>query len=350
MKDKKYYTLYNQIRNHIIVGKYSAGEKLPSKRTMADLFGCSVITVAAAYELLEQEGYISARQRSGYYVCRIEGAIANEESKPALIRHLPADAPDSNDGLEHSLWFKTVRKVMSERGGELFTKSPNKGCAVLRNAISDYLNRYRGMLAQPEQIIIGSGAEQLYETVIKILGREKVYAVEDPCYEQIREVYSGLDVKLCPLTMGPDGILSREFAQKGFDVLHVTPFNSYPSGITASISKRWEYLSWAEKSRGYIVEDDFASEFFLPGHPIQSLYSLDVNNSVIYINTFSKSLSPSMRMGYMILPAKLLDAYERKLGAYSCSVPTFEQYVLAEFISGGHFERHLNRVRRRMKE
>jgi len=350
MKEKKYYALYNLLRKAILSREYKAGEKLPSKRTMADLSGCSVITVATAYELLEQEGYISGRERSGYYVCRIDAAVVDEDGELPLIEHLPADMPDSNDELEHALWFKTVRKVMSEKGGELFIKSPNKGCAVLRNAISDYLYRYRGMLAQPQQIIIGSGAEQLYESVIKILGREKIYGIENPCYEQIKAVYRGSDVQLCPLDMGKDGILTEQLSQKQFDVLHVTPFNSYPSGITASISKRWEYLGWAARNEGYIVEDDFASEFFLPGHPIQSLYSLDVNASVIYINTFSKSLSPSMRMGYMILPPELLDSYEEKLGAYSCSVPTFEQYVLAEFISGGHFERHLNRVRRRMKE
>jgi len=350
MSEKKYYALYKQLRKAILNREYSAGEKLPSKRTMADLSGCSVISVAAAYGLLEQEGYIKAVERSGYYVCRIDAAIPDVMGQTALIEHLPPDNSDFNDGLEHSLWFKTVRKVMSERGGELFIKSPNKGCAVLRNAISDYLYRYRGMLAQPGQIIIGSGAEQLYESVIKILGRDKVYAVENPCYEQIRAVYTGYGVQLCPLDMGRDGILSQQLDQKKFDVLHVTPFNSYPSGITASISKRGEYLSWAAKNDGYIVEDDFASEFFLPGHPIQSLYSLDVSGSVIYINTFSKSLSPSMRMGYMILPPELLESYEEKLGGYSCSVPTFEQYVLAEFISGGHFERHLNRVRRRMKE
>lgn len=350
MSEKKYYSLYKQLRKGILNREYSAGEKLPSKRTMADLSGCSVISVAAAYGLLEQEGYIKAVERSGYYVCRIDAAIPDELGETVLIEHLPPDTSDFNDGLEHSIWFKTVRKVMSEREGELFIKSPNKGCAVLRNAISDYLYRYRGMLAQPEQIIIGSGAEQLYESVIKILGRDKVYAVENPCYEQIMAVYTGSGVQLCPLDMGEDGILSQQLSQKNFNVLHVTPFNSYPSGITASISKRVEYLSWAAQNGGYIVEDDFASEFFLPGHPIQSLYSLDTNSSVIYINTFSKSLSPSMRMGYMILPFELLDAYEKNMGAYSCSVPTFEQYVLAEFISGGHFERHLNRVRRRMKE
>ena len=348
--DKKYYELYEQLRRAILSGDYAAGSKLPSKRSMADRSGCSVVTVVSAYALLEQEGYIISRQRSGYYVCRIDApADAAREELPS-IEHLNTSEQEAAEPLEYSLWFKTVRKVMAERGQELFARSPNKGCAVLRNAIADYLWRYRGMLAQPRQIIIGSGAEQLYESVIKLLGREKVYAIEDPCYEKIRAVYMGEGATICPLSMGPDGIASEKLRTERFDVLHVTPFNSYPSGITAGISKRCEYLSWAEKSGGYIVEDDFASEFFLPGHPIRSLYSLDSSSSVIYINTFSKSLSPSMRMGYMILPEALLPVYEEKLGAFSCTVPVFEQYVLAEFISTGCFERHLNRVRRRMKE
>lgn len=349
MNEKKYYSLYKRLAEAIVQQEYSPGEKLPSKRTMADLTGSSVVTVASAYALLEQEGYITARQRSGYYVCRIEPITRPDAGQHADIEYLAPDNMEQSDELERSLWYKTVRKVISERGSELFYKAPGMGCAVLRNAIADYLRRYRGMHAQPACIIIGSGAEQLYESVIKMLGRDKVYGIEDPCYEQIRAVYRGEGASVCPLQMGYDGILSPELREKSFDVLHVTPFNSFPSGITASISKRWEYLAWAEEREGYIVEDDFDSEFFLPGHPIQSLYSLDSRGSVIYINTFSKSLSPSMRVGYMILPQKLMDVYEEKLGAYSCSVPVFEQYVLAEFISSGNFERHLNRVRRKMK-
>lgn len=348
--DKKYYAIYEQLRRAILDGDYAAGAKLPSKRSMADRCGCSVVTVASAYALLEQEGYILSRQRSGYYVCRIDAPAAVEREALPRIEHLSTDEHERAEPLEYSLWFKTVRKVMAERGQEIFTPSPNMGCAVLRNAIADYLWRYRGMLAQPRQIIIGSGAEQLYESVIKLLGRDKIYGIEKPCYEQIMAVYTGAGARICRLDMGSDGIVSEKLRQERFDVLHVTPFNSFPSGITAGISKRYEYLSWAEKNGGYIIEDDFASEFFLPGNPIRSLYSLDNNNSVIYINTFSKSLSPSMRMGYMILPEALLPVYGQKLGAYSCTVPVFEQYVLAEFISNGYFERHLNRVRRRMKE
>ena len=205
------------------------------------------------------------------------------------------------------------------------------------------------MTADPHRIIIGSGSEQLYEIAVKLLGREKIYGIEDPSYEQIRAVYLGTGAKICPLKFCDDGIDTSELFNKSFDVLHVTPFHSYPSGITTPISKRYEYLKWAQMNNSYIIEDDFDSEFFIPGHPIESLYSLDNSNSVIYINTFSKSLSPSMRMGYMILPDALLPTYDEILGKFSCSVPVLDQYVLAEFISSGGFERHLNRMRRKIK-
>ena len=249
---------------------------------------------------------------------------------------------------EYSLWFKTIRHVISERGEELFVKSPSAGCPILRNAIADYLYRYRGMIAYPHAIIIGSGAEQLYEIAIKILGRDKIYGIEAPSYSQIRAVYLGEGASICPLTFGTDGIESADLFSKTFDVLHVTPFHSYPSGITTPISKRYEYLRWAQTNKSYIIEDDFDSEFFIPGHPIEPLYTLDKTHSIIYINTFSKSLSPSMRMGYMILPESLLPIYEERLGNFSCSVPVLDQYVLAEFINSGSFERHLNRVRRKI--
>ena len=351
MKNKKYLALYRNIKNKIILGEYKPGEKLPSKRTAADLNGCSVITVEKAYEILADEGYVIPVERSGYFVCELDVFTAGKKgaSNQAILHIDEKERGFAASDFEYSLWFKTVRKVISEKGDKLFIKSPGEGCAVLRNAIADYLLRYRGMLAQPRQIIIGSGAEQLYETVVKILGRDKVYGIEDPSYEQIEAVYRGEDADIVKLKMGKDGIESQVLNKADIDVLHVTPFRSYPTDITTSINKRYEYLKWAEQGK-YIVEDDFNSEFFIPGQPIESLYSLDTRGSVIYINTFSKSLSPAMRMGYMILPENLLPVYNEKMSRFSCSVPVLDQYILAEFISSGNFERHLNRMRRKLKK
>lgn len=274
MKNKKYLSLYKIIKNKIISGEYKPGEKLPSKRTMADLNGCSVITAEKAYEILADEGYVVPVERSGYFVCELDvfAAEKTESLKQTLFHIDEKEKTFSSGDFEHSLWFKTVRKVISEKGDKLFIKSPGEGCAVLRNAIADYLLRYRGMLAQPRQIIIGSGAEQLYETVVKILGRDKIYGIEDPSYKQIEAVYRGEDAEIVKLKMGKDGIESSELGKTDMDVLHVTPFRSYPTDVTTSINKRYEYLKWAEQGK-YIVEDDFNSEFFIPGQPIESLYS-----------------------------------------------------------------------------
>ena len=348
--EKKYIRLYREIKEKIVTGEYRAEEKLPSKRMMADRFGCSAVTVETAYGMLQDEGYVVARERSGYYVCRIERLSCEKPQTETAIRYLEEPMGTEGGDFEFSVWFKTVRRVLTEQGSKLFEKAPSRGCAVLRNAIADYLLRYRGMRADPAKIIIGSGAEQLYETAIKLLGREKIVGIEQPCYEQIPSVYGGMGVEVCPLTMGQDGIDPRTLRNHRFDVLHVTPFHSYPSGVTTSAARRYDYLAWAEETENYILEDDFDSEFFLPGNPIESLYSMDRAERVIYVNTFSKSLSPSMRIGYMILPEGLNEVYEEKLGQFSCSVPVMDQYVLAEFISSGSFERHLNRMRRKMKE
>lgn len=349
--DKKYYNLYLQLKEKILCGELSAGDKLPSKRVMADKSGYSTVTVERAYAMLYDEGYIISRERSGYFVSRIDSFVHPKSTDIAPLPRLKEEhaLPKERD-FEYSLWFKTLRRVISERGEELFVRSPVKGCAILRNALSDYLYRYRGMSADPHRIIIGSGSEQLYEIAVKILGRDKIYGIEDPSYSQIKAVYLGAGANVRELKFGKEGIESAALLKNDFDVLHVTPFNSYPSGVTTSISKRYEYIKWAQQNQSYIIEDDFDSEFFMPGHPIRSLYSLDTEDKIIYINTFSKSLSPSMRMGYMILPAALMDEYEEKLGVFSCSVPVLDQYVLAEFISSGGFERHLNRMRRKMKK
>ena len=347
---KKYYALYRELKEKIRSGEYRAEEKLPSKRVMADLTGYSLVTVEAAYGMLEDEGYISARERSGYYVCRIDAPGAGDRSRErGGICHLAEEGESAAGEFEYSVWFKTVRRVLAEQGDRLFVKSPGKGCAILRNAIADYLLRYRGMTADPRRIVIGSGSEQLYETAVKLLGRDKTFGIEDPCYEQIPSVYEGMGVRVCRLPMGSDGIRGEALRGGGFDVLHVTPFHSYPSGVTTSIARRYEYLSWAERTGNYIVEDDFDSEFFIPGHPIESLYALASGQRVIYINTFSKSLSPAMRMGYMIRPEELIPVYDERLGRLSCSVPVLDQYILAEFIASGSFERHLNRMRRKMR-
>ena len=225
-------------------------------------------------------------------------------------------------------------------------RSPNTGCTILRETLCSYLARNRGIRVQPDQIIIGAGAEYLYGLVVELLGNGRVYGIEAPSYQKIEQVYRSRNVRVdyCPL--GKDGILSEALRSTNASVLHITPFRSFPSGVTATASKRREYLHWASEPDRFIVEDDYESEFSLLRKPEETLFAGTSRQNVIYLNTFSRTVSPSFRVGYMVIPRSLLPVFELRVGFYSCTVPTFEQYVLAELISGGDFERHINRIRR----
>lgn len=353
----KYYYLYTAIKEDILAGVIKKNEKLPSKRSLAEHLGISLITVETAYQMLREEGYLESRERSGYFVTELT-PIARTKKEKRTLRRLDEYESDKTLLKEEAaaagifpeqLYFKTIRSVLSEYGSRLLEKSPNEGCAILRNAIAEYLLRYRGIFAQPEQVVIGSGAEHLYNAVVRMFGNNIIYGLEDPSYSQIRKVYEGMGAHCEMLQMGTEGICSEALKKTSAKVLHVTPFHSYPSGVTATVRKRHEYLEWAARTEGIIIEDDFDSEFFMPGKPIDTLYMLDDAQSVIYMNTFSKSLSSSIRIGYMILPERWIETYKDSMGDFSCTVPVLDQYVLAEFIKRGYFEQHLNRVRKQRK-
>ena len=341
-----YLQLYHRLRSDIVSGAYPFGSRLPSKRQLAGDAGVSLVTVEHAYAILCDEGYVEARERSGHFAAYRAGDCfpgAGGSAAPARAAHAASAAEDA---FPFSVLAHTMRRVLSDYGESLLVKSPNNGCAALRQALADYLARSRGIRVRPSQIVIGSGAEYLYGLIVQLLGRERVYGVEEPSYEKIRRVYRANGVVCDPLRLGADGIRTGELARTKATVLHVTPFHSFPSGVTASAGKRAEYIRWAREREGYIVEDDFDSEFTLSSKAEDTVFSLEPERSVIYLNTFTKTVAPSMRVGYMVLPPALLDRFARTVGFYSCAVPLFEQYVLAELIRSGDFERHLNRVRR----
>ena len=188
------------------------------------------------------------------------------------------------------------------------------------------------------------------ERDVELLGRRRIFAIESPSYKKIEAVYKATEIsyELLPLTQ--TGIDSNALSTTSADVLHTTPYRSYPSGVTATASKRHEYIRWASKGGRYIIEDDFESEFSVFTKPTETLYALSEHDNVIYLNTFSKTISPSLRVGYMVIPKHLVGVYQKKLGFYSCTVPTFMQYVITELLDNGDFERHINRVRRKMRK
>ncbi len=359
--EEKYMQLYRKLREGILEGAWPQGSRLPSKRTLAAENGISVVTVEHALSLLCDEGYAESRERSGTYVIYRAGdlyALPDSPARTAAAAQQPQAQAFSSDPdpagdaplFPASVLARAMRKVMAAQGSRLLVKSPNSGLPALQEALSAYLARSRGIHVSSRQIIIGSGAEYLYGLVVQLLGRERLYALEDPSYEKIRRVYAMNGARTELLAMGNDGILSSALETSRAGVLHVTPYNSWPSGVTASASKRAEYIRWAESRGAHIVEDDYDSEFTLLSKPEDTLFSLEPTRSVLYLNTFSRTIAPSLRAGYLVLPPDLVPIYEEKTGFISCTVPVFEQYLLAELIGSGDFERHINRVRRQRRK
>ena len=317
-----YLQLYNMLRNDIVNGVYEFNSKLPSKRVLAEETGVSTITIEHAYALLCDEGYAEGRARSGYVVIfRPSDGFASATRQER--RHSSAfHAEHSNTDFPLSVLSKTMRRVLCDRGDLLLEKSPNLGCTELREAIRRYLARNRGISVETDQIIIGSGSEYLYGLIVELLGQKKIYGIETPSYKKIEEVYNAFGVTIEKLPLQNDGIESSALHQSKADILHISPYRSYPSGVSASASKRHEYIKWSSTNNRYIIEDDFESEFSISRKPEETLFSHSSQENVIYMNTFSKTISPSLRVGYMVLPTHLVSQFDEKLGFYSCTVPT----------------------------
>lgn len=355
-----YTSLYQNIRADIVSGVLSAGERLPSKRTLAAHLGVSVVTVESAYAQLIAEGYVEPRERSGVFVCTIgEGPLPSPKPVPARTA-VPERKPPlldlSGGGGEDipfpfSVWAKTMREVLAEQGKQLLQPVEFGGAAELRRAISMHLYQSRGLSVSPAQIIVGAGNEYFYGLIVQLLGRSLHYAVEDPGYRKISGIYAANDVALCHVPMDADGLSMTALRESGAAIAHISPAHHYPTGIVMPIRRRNELLAWAyERPERYILEDDYDSELRHTGKPVPPLFSLDTQQKVIYLSTFSQTIAPSLRIAYLCLPPQLLERLHEKLGFYSCTVPSFEQYTLARFISSGNYERHVNRLRKHFRE
>ena len=343
-----YEALYRCIRQDILSGSLAPGEKLPSKRALAQNLEVSKITVETAYSQLLAEGYIRSEEKRGYFVEAVERhaqpiprSLPREpERRQELLLDLTANGTEQ---FPFSVWSKLQREVMLDYGEKLLAPLPNQGIPELRQAISDHLAAFRGMHVDPENILIGAGTDFLYNLLIQLLGRDKTYAVEEPGYGKIRKVYAAAGVTCVSAPMDNRGVLPQSL--ENAHVLHCSPSHHFPSGLVTPVSRRLELLAWAKEGK-WIIEDDYDSEFRFDAHPKPAMQSLDFDGRVIYMNTFSKSLAPSIRISYMVLPGALMEEFKRRLGFYSCTVPSFEQYTLARFLSRGHFEKHINRMRK----
>lgn len=352
-----YEYLYKCIKDDILSFRLAPDEKLPSKRALAKNLNISTITVETAYGQLMAEGYIYSVAKSGFYVSHISTSerkdepfkpsteITEESKKDEFFADFVRNSA-ANDYFPFATWTKLMRETMSDEQKNLMVSSPSVGIYALREAIAEHLFQFRGMRVSADRIIIGAGTEYLYSLIIQLLGRDKRYAIEDPGYRKIYHIYKANEVNCVHVPLDESGVNVELLEKSSADVLHISPSHHFPTGIVTPISRRYELLSWASKSKNrYIIEDDYDSEFRLLGKPIPSLQSIDVLEKVIYINTFSKSLTPTIRISYMVLPENLMKKYNEKLSFYSCTVANFEQYTLASFIKKGYFEKHINRMR-----
>ncbi len=343
-----YEALYRRIRDDILSGALAAGEKLPSKRALAENLEISRITVEGAYSQLLAEGYIRSREKVGYFV---EGVERRRQSLPMTEASEAPTEPPRVDLTGHgspkfpfSVWSRLQRQVLLDQGEKLLLPPENQGCAVLREAIAQHLAQFRGMLVSPGQILVGAGTDFLYNLLIQLLGREKCYALEDPGYGKIRRIYAAGGVSCIGVPLDQQGVMpdSLENAQ----VLHISPSHHFPTGLVTTLERRKALLAWANAGPDrWIIEDDYDSEFRFHAHPLPAMQSLDPAR-VIYMNSFSKSLAPGIRVGFMVLPPALMTRFRQELGFYSCTVTGFEQYTLARFLGEGYFEKHINRMRK----
>ena len=347
-------SLYACIREDILSGRLSAGEKLPSKRALAEHLQVSKTTVENAYYQLTAEGYVCSAAKRGYFVEQVERRLPR--SAPVPVRKaeiLPPALTDLSRGsavpglFPFSVWAKLGRRVLSDRQEALLEPVPFQGTGALRLAIARYLGEERGLSIDPENMVIGAGSEYLYGLLVRFFGPELRYGVEDPGFPKIRKIYRANSAQCVPIPLDGKGVRMSSLEEAAVRVLHITPSHSYPSGQVTPLQRRQELLAWAEEGPGrYIIEDDYDCEFRFEGRPIPPLLSIDGGHRVIYLNTFSRSLAPSMRISYMVLPPELMAAFREKLGFFSCPVGGLEQYILASLIQEGYFQRHIARTRK----
>lgn len=354
-KKALYIQLYENIRLAITQKTLAPDSLLPSKRALASHLGLSVKTIENAYSQLLLEGYIYSVEKKGYFVSTLSDyRTKSAKSAPYLSKYQDetylVDLKANKNNMEMfpaSTWYRMMRETLSYDTAKLLDTVPFNGLLELRIAIASFLLDFRGMDVSPDQIIIGAGTEYLYNRLIQLLGRDISFAVEDPGYHKIRAIYESNQVAYTAIPLDKDGIRMDLLEASECDVVHLSPAHHFPLGFVTPITRRLELLSWVNEKKGrYIIEDDYDSEYRYHGMPVPPLYSIDVRGKVIYMNTFSKSIAPAVRISFMVLPEDLMEKYISTMNFYSCSVSSFDQFTLARFIEGNYLERHINRMKR----
>ncbi|MDY3619153.1 MocR-like pyridoxine biosynthesis transcription factor PdxR [Agathobaculum sp.] len=356
-KTPLYEQLYRAVRADIMSGVLQAGDRLPSKRQFAQHLRVSQLTVETAYGQLLAEGYLESAPRRGYYVQKLTAPVRKPAPKSAAAP--PEAAPADNCAFDFrtnivdtgcfpfSTWARLSRAVLSGYSDRLLRAAAPGGAPELREQIARYLHDFRGLDVSPDRILVGAGSEYLIHLVIELLGRDRAYALENPGYRKLYQIFEVGGVPVRPLPLDGGGLRIDALEASDASAVYLTPSHHFPLGLVMPAGRRTELLAWANAAPGrYIIEDDYDSEFRYSSRPIPALGELDHTGRVIYVNTFAKSLAPSLRIGYLVLPAHLMARYREKCSLYSSTVPSFEQYTLADFMRTGGFERHISRSRK----
>ncbi len=350
-----YQQLYNFLKKEIQSGSIPFGTKLPSKRKLASYLGISQNTIQSAYDQLIEEGYIKAIEKTGFFVCQLdhlqhlmltpakESAPANGQQSAAYdYSYHGVDIPT----FPFTIWRRLMKEVINEYDPELLVPGDSLGDSGLRRAIAVYLHQSRGVNCKAHQVIISSGTEMLFQSLIQLFGKEFIYGIENPGYEKLNQLFYGNRANFSAIPIDDYGMQPEYIQKSNANVLCITPAHQFPSGQIMPINRRIQLLNWANQAPDrYLIEDDYDSEFKYSGRPIPALQGLDTNEKVIYMGSLSKSLSPTLRVSYMVLPEHLMERYHENLSYLLCPVPIFEQKTLRRFIEEGYFERHLNKMR-----
>ena len=359
-KHSIYEYLYFCIKEDILTGRINAGEKLPSKREMARNHNIAVITVENAYAQLVVEGYITAKEKSGFYVnTGVQNKDNKAEQKDSDLKKFEEQnkveskqewiVNFSSNRMPGSLfpfttWSKLMRRVINDRANSFLEKPESAGIYELREVIAEYLDRAKGLCISPSRIVVGPGTEYLHHIILQLIGHNRLVAVEDPGYKKVGMLYESNGMKCLHIPVDHHGLIVDSLLESNASLVHISPSHHFPTGCVMSMERRYQLLDWAEKQCAYIIEDDYDSEFRFNGRPIPPLAELDEYH-VIYMNTFTKTLTPSIRIAYMVLPENLAQKFSDKLNFYSGAISSFEQYTLAAFMKEGYYERNISRMK-----
>lgn len=360
-KEPLYEQIYNSIKEEIITGVLPFGARLPSARRLSKHLDVSRNTVDTAYAQLCAEGYIESKPKRGFFVCQVEELAElhipvkieeeEEEIRPEKIPYDFSLAGVDMEQFPYHIWRKLLKEIMINDNSELFQKGNFQGDLELRKAIMYYLRQSRGVHVHASQIVVAAGMENLLFLLRQILGEKVSIGIENPVYKNAYEILKELDFKIHPISMDESGMCVEQLQKTDANLAYVTPAHQYPTGVIMPIGRRSQLLGWAKKDPDhYIIEDDYDSEFRYHGKPIPAMQGLDDGENVIYMGTFSKAIAPAIRASYMVLPKKLAKRYQQIGQTFSCAVSRIDQKVLTLFLTEGHFERHLNRMRNIYKE